>query len=212
VAPRRRVTPVVAFSGPSGVGKTTLLEALVGALARRGLRVAALKHSGHPHSFDVPGKDSDRLRRAGAVAVAVQGPSGLAWFGPPRRGGARALSRLLPGADLVVAEGFKGESLPRVEVHRRAVSPEFLCASDRRVFAVVTDEPPPGRLPFFDPGDVEELADFLCERLGLSGGRRRRPAGRATSGRSRRRASAAPRPRRPRRGGRSPATARGRRR
>jgi molybdopterin-guanine dinucleotide biosynthesis adapter protein len=178
VTSRRRTVPIVAFSGQSGAGKTTLLERLLPALARRGIRVGALKHSGHPHSFDVPGKDSDRLRRAGAVAVAVQGPSGLAWFGPALRGGARAMARLLPPCDLVLAEGFKSERLPRVEVHRRAVGGPFLCARDRGVVAVVSDEPPPRRLPTFHPDDVEGLAGFLAERL------RRRARGRVPGGRS----------------------------
>jgi molybdopterin-guanine dinucleotide biosynthesis adapter protein len=175
MAPRRRLTPIVAFSGRSGAGKTTLLERLLPALARRGIRVGALKHSGHPHAFDVPGKDSDRLRRAGAVAVAVQGPSQLAWFGPPLRGGARALARRLPPCDLVLAEGFTSERLPRVEVHRRAVGGPFLCARDRGVFAVVSDEPPPRRLPTFHPDDVEGVADLLAERLRRRARRRAAP-------------------------------------
>lgn len=175
-APRRPV-PVVAFSGPSGAGKTTLLVALVRELGRRGLRVAAIKHSGHRHGFDVPGKDSDLLLRAGALAVAVQGPAQLAVFGAPRAGGARALARLLPPSDLVLVEGWKAERLPRVEVHRREVSREFACALGRGFIAVVSDEPPPRALPTFAPGEVRALADFLCDRFRLARrGRHRRPA------------------------------------
>jgi len=168
VAPRRRrrLAPIVGFSGPSGSGKTRLLVRLVPALVRRGLRVGALKHSGHPHGFDRFGKDSERIARAGAVAVAVEGPSALAYFGPPV-GGSRAMARLLPPVDLIVAEGFKSERLWRVELHRRTIGREFLCARDRRILAVVTDEPPPRRIPSFSPGDVEELADFLCRRFRL---------------------------------------------
>ncbi len=189
---------IVAFSGPSGSGKTRLLVRLLPALVRRGLRVAALKHSGHPHSFDVPGKDTDRLRRAGALAVAVEGPAGAAWFGPPP-GGARAMARLLPAVDLVVAEGFKAERLPRVEVHARKASREFLCAHDRRVVAVVSDEAPPRDLPCFAHGQVEALADFLCRRFGLAaggGGKGRTVAGSRRGGARRGRAarSAARRP------------------
>lgn len=161
----------MAVSGPSGAGKTRLLVRLLAALRRRGLRVGAIKHSGHRHSFDRPGTDSDRLAKAGAVAVAVQGPAGLAYFGPPVAG-ARTLARLLPPADLVLAEGFKSEPLPRIEVHRRAVSPEFLCARDRRVVAVVGDEAPPRPIASFTSGEVEALADFLCARFRLP--RRRR--------------------------------------
>ena len=176
-AARRRPVPVVAFSGPSGAGKTTVLVALVRELGRRGLRVAAIKHSGHPHGFDVPGKDSDLLLRAGARSVAVQGPTQLAIFGAPRAGGALALARLLPPADLVVVEGWKAEWLPRVEVHRREVSREFACARGRGFIAAVSDEPAPRALPTFAPGEVGALADFLCERFRLPRRvRRRRPA------------------------------------
>ena len=165
---RRGSVPIVAFSGPSGAGKTTILVALLKELRARGLRVAVIKHSGHPHGFDVPGKDSDLLLRAGAAAVAVQGPAQLAIFGAPRPGGARALARLLPPADLVLVEGWKAGRLPRVEVHRRRVSREFACARSRGFIAVVSDEPPPRDLPTFAPGEVGALADFLCGRLGLA--------------------------------------------
>jgi molybdopterin-guanine dinucleotide biosynthesis protein B len=168
------VTPILAISGPSGAGKTHLLARLIPALARRGVRVGALKHTRHTHPFDRPGKDTDVLRRAGAVAVAIEGPTGIAFFGPPA-GGLRALARLLPPVDLVLAEGFRDEPVPRVEVHRRRVSREFLCARDRRVIAVVTDEPPPRPLPALAPGAIDELADLVCARFGLAAGPPRRP-------------------------------------
>lgn len=170
---RRRLAPIVAFSGPSGVGKTRLLRRLVAELTARGLRVGVLKHTGHDHPLDRRGKDTEVLRRAGAVAAAIEGPAGMAYFGPPV-GGVRALARLLPPVDLVVAEGWKGQALPRVEVHRREISPEFLCAQDRRVFAVVTDEPPPRRLETFGAEDVAPLADLLCARFRLARRRARR--------------------------------------
>lgn len=163
-------TRILAFSGPSGSGKTTLLVRLIPALVARGLSVAALKGSGHRHAFDRPGKDSARLRAAGAIAVAVQGPAELAWFGPPRPGGARALARLLPPVDLVLVEGFKTERLDRVEVHRRSVDERFLCAVDPGVIAVVSDEAPPCSVPWFTAREVEALADFVARFA-----RRRRP-------------------------------------
>jgi len=165
---------VLAFSGVSGSGKTTLLVKLIPALRARGLTVAALKRSGHVHPFDRRGKDSARLRRAGAVAVALTGPHEVAYFGPPRRG-IEALLALLPPCDLVVAEGFKGEPLPRVEVHRSAVGGAFLCARDRRVLAVVSDVEPPRPLPWFSPGEVAALAEWVARfafrdsRRGASG-------------------------------------------
>jgi molybdopterin-guanine dinucleotide biosynthesis adapter protein len=177
--PRRGSAPILVFSGPSGAGKTTLLERLVPALVARGLTVGALKHSGHAHALDRPGKDSARLREAGAVAVAVQGPAELAYFGPPVSG-IRALARLLPAVDLVLAEGFKGAATPRVEVHRAEIDRRFLCARDPRVVAVVGEIEPPRAVPWFTPREVEELADFVT-RIALGGRRRRAPRRTAAS-------------------------------
>lgn len=177
----RRAPPIIAFSGASGAGKTRLLARLIPRLVGLGLRVGVVKHSGHRHGFDVPGKDTEVLRRAGAVAAAIAGPAETACFGPPVAG-ARALARLLPPVDVVLAEGFKGERLPRVEVHRRRIDRAFLCARDRRVFAVVTDEPPPRPLPSFDAEEVDGLAALILERVraarrDAARGRLRRGAG-----------------------------------
>jgi molybdopterin-guanine dinucleotide biosynthesis protein B len=79
----------------------------------------------------------------------------------------------------VLAEGWREAALPRVEVHRRAVAREWLCATDRRVFAVVTDEPPPRRVRAFDADDVDGLAGLLVERFGLKPGAKARPRARS---------------------------------
>jgi molybdopterin-guanine dinucleotide biosynthesis adapter protein len=164
---------VVAVSGFSGSGKTRLLSKLIPELARRGVTTAVVKHTRHPHAFDRPGKDTDVLRRAGAAAAAIDGPGGMAFFGPPA-GGLRALLTFMPPVDLVLAEGWKDAPVPRVEVHRRSVARTFLCAGDPRVFAVVTDEPPPRRVHAFGHADAGALAALLCARFGLGGSARKR--------------------------------------
>jgi molybdopterin-guanine dinucleotide biosynthesis adapter protein len=166
---RRPVRPlprIVSVSGPSGVGKTRLLLRLIPVLVARGLRVAAIKHTRHPHPLDVPGKDTERYRRAGAAAAAIAGPAGTAWFGPPVHD-PLALVRVLPPVDLVLAEGFRSAPLPRIEVRRRSVSLRFLCGRDPRVFLLVGDGPPPRPLPVVSPDEVERVADLLCARVGL---------------------------------------------
>jgi molybdopterin-guanine dinucleotide biosynthesis protein B len=152
---------LVAFVGWSGSGKTTLLVRLLPLLRRRGLRVAALKHS-HHSAFDAPGSDSARLRRAGAEAVAVQGPQGLAYFGPQVLS-ARALARRLPPVDLVLCEGFKTEPIPKIEVRRRGSRGPSLCAADRRVMALVGPGTAPEGLPRFSARALRPLADFLAD-------------------------------------------------
>ena len=51
----------------SGIGKTTLLTSLIPVLTARGLNLSVIKHAHHTFDIDHPGKDSYRIREAGAV-------------------------------------------------------------------------------------------------------------------------------------------------
>lgn len=165
--PENELTPIVSICGPSGSGKTSLLVRLIPELRRRGLVVAAIKHTQHNHALDRPGKDSDRLRQAGAVAVALQSPDGFALVGPPVTD-PRDLARLFPAVDLILCEGARTFSLPKIEVHRSIIDPRFLCAEDPDVIAVVSDKRPPLDLPRFSPEATGALAEFLTARLGIA--------------------------------------------
>jgi molybdopterin-guanine dinucleotide biosynthesis adapter protein len=168
---RLAAPPRIAVVGFSGAGKTTLLERLLPALLRRGLSVAVVKHTWHAHDFDRPGKDSARLKAAGARAVFLAGPGSAAWFGPPPP--KAVIDRMLGPVDLILVEGGKELPVPKIEVHRRALGKPLLCGSDLRVFAVVTDARPRRKLPRFSSDDVEPLADLVVARLSA---RRRRAA------------------------------------
>ena len=72
--------PLISFVAPSGTGKTTLLEGVIGALRARDLRVAVFKHDAHRMELDKKGKDTWRLRKAGAWRVAIAGEAQLAVF------------------------------------------------------------------------------------------------------------------------------------
>ena len=61
--------PMLGITGYSGSGKTTLLEKLLPQLKQRGLRPAVIKHSHHDAQVDKPGKDSWRMKDAGASQV-----------------------------------------------------------------------------------------------------------------------------------------------
>lgn len=60
---------VVGVAGPSGAGKTTLVERLVEAFAADGERVATVKSIHHAIEPDDPGTDTHRHRTAGAAAT-----------------------------------------------------------------------------------------------------------------------------------------------
>ena len=104
---------VLVTGSGSKVGKTTLGTMLARELARRGQRVAVVKHVHHGVDYRV--KDTGRYLGAGALRVAALGPEEYMVVEKRRIGLWEALS-LLGGVDVVVVEGFReqlGEVLGR---------------------------------------------------------------------------------------------------
>ncbi len=116
--------PIVCVIGKKKSGKTTTAVGLIRELVARGHRVMTAKH-GHGFELDTEGTDSYRHRHdGGAHRVVMAGPSQMAVMGgwgangePPL---AELVARYLSDADLVVAEGFRTEPFPKIEVFRRA--------------------------------------------------------------------------------------------
>jgi molybdopterin-guanine dinucleotide biosynthesis protein MobB len=112
---------MVSFVGPSGTGKTTLLEGVIAELTKRGHRVAAVKHDAHRIELDTEGKDSWRFRRAGAADTLLMGRDQLAWFGREADDGPgieAVVALVAPRTEIVVVEGFRSAGLPTVVVTR----------------------------------------------------------------------------------------------
>ncbi len=166
--------PVVGFVGPSGSGKTTLTTAVLPELRAAGLRVAVLKHAHCGFDMDRPGKDSYRVREAGASEVLIASRSRWAHLGeldgdlkePPFQ---ELLGRFDPNRiDLVLAEGFARESYPKIEVHRPALDEPPRCwPGDRDVIAVASDAPLAVARPVrrLDLNAAVEVATFILAHL-----------------------------------------------
>ncbi len=153
----------IAFIGHQSSGKTTFLRALIPALRARGLRVGSAKHVAPDVELDAPGKDSYLLRRAGAQRVLVLSDVGGALIWDHDTLDAEALvQQHMNDLDLVLLEGFKGSTFPKIEVY---TSGEPL-AGHIPVLAVVTNGRPrlPDDIPVL-PMDPEDVADFLEHEL-----------------------------------------------
>lgn len=168
--------PVLGFAGFSGSGKTTLLEQLIPHLKAAGLRVGVLKHSHHTIDPDKPGKDSYRLRYAGSEQLLLATSHRHVLFfeygdddnrEPDLKECLLQLdhSRL----DLVLVEGFRDETLAKIEVHRPAYGKPLLCRHDSNIIALATDQPPTSLcspLPtMLDLNQPQEVASFVLNWL-----------------------------------------------
>jgi molybdopterin-guanine dinucleotide biosynthesis protein B len=162
---------VIGIAGYSGSGKTTLIEKLVPVLVREGLRVSLVKHAHHEFDVDQPGKDSYRHRHAGCTEVLVSSSRRWALMHELRGAAEPTLAeqlRHLAPCDIVIVEGYKSEPIDKIEVHRRESGAPLLHPGDPHVVAIATDEPLAARLPQFGLGDVEGIAHFMLEHLGLN--------------------------------------------
>lgn len=153
--------PIVSIVGESKSGKTTLIAKLIPELKSRGYRVGTIKHAAHGLTFDEPGKDSWRHAQAGSDAAVISSPDKLVLIRTTAGDlSLEQIARFLgEECDIILAEGFKQGSTPKIEVHRKEVGPPL--GSVHKLMAIVTDEPLETKKRQFSFQDVKGLADLL---------------------------------------------------
>lgn len=162
----------------SNSGKTTLLEKLLAELNRRSIRVSVIKHAHHKFDIDHPGKDSYRIREAGAVQTLVASANRRALMTEMQRTPNPAdeanldelITALNPDyADLILVEGFKSAAIPKIEVHRPQLGMPLLCRDDKQVIALASDAQIQERvdIPILDLNNPSQITDFILRALHL---------------------------------------------
>ena len=159
------MVPIVCIVGKKGVGKTHVMEMLVAELKNRGYRVATVKHSVHGIDVDQEGKDSWRHAQAGSDAVVISSPQKLALIRKVDHDNTLAeLSRFIASDfDIILAEGFKRDKAPKIEVHRKELGRDLLCAQEE-LLALATDESLDLNIPQYSPDDAPGLVDLIEKR------------------------------------------------
>jgi molybdopterin-guanine dinucleotide biosynthesis protein MobB len=163
--------PVLGFAAFSGTGKTTLLEKLIPLLTAQGLRIGMVKHAHHEFDIDQPGKDSYRLRKAGAGQMLIASSQRQALMTENITLQEPHLDELLArldmeSIDLVLVEGFKHLSFPKIELHREALGKTLLHPGDPDIIAVASDHLTDcGDLPALDINDTAAITAFIVNWL-----------------------------------------------
>jgi len=164
---------VIGIVGWSGSGKTSLLIQLLPILRAKGLKVSTMKHAHHRFDVDRPGKDSFRHREAGASEVLVVTSSRWVLMHESREESEPSIESLIERmtpVDLLLIEGFKTHSHPKLEIHRESEGKPLLCPEDPEIVAVATDQPLSGlEIPQLDLNDPPAIAEFILRYTGLKG-------------------------------------------
>src|SRR5712692_4136887 len=163
--------PILCFVGRSNSGKTTLIERLIPVLVREGDGIATSKDAGGGCDLDTEGKDSWRLKRAGAKTVIVTSKGSLAMFADVDEEVRVEELReryVRDGVDLIIAEGWKSEGYPKVVVVRDHVGEVEV--SPQGLLALVSNKPldrVPAGMPVLQPDDIAGLASIIGKRFPL---------------------------------------------
>jgi len=159
--------PVLAFIGRPNCGKTTLIEKLIPSLAAKGLRVGTIKHHHGDIQMDTPGKDTWRHKQAGAQVVVLSSPTGIGLIQDTIEDTPVEIlvSRYFQDVDLVMAEGYKWSTLPKIEVFRSALYDESMRDPGETLVAMVSDIQVRRDIPWFKPAEIDVLVAFILEEI-----------------------------------------------
>ncbi|PMP63311.1 molybdopterin-guanine dinucleotide biosynthesis protein B, partial [Desulfurella multipotens] len=114
---------VLGVIGHSNAGKTTLIEHIIAELKKENKLIGAIKHDVHDFEIDHKGKDTYRLKSAGASCVAISSQNKWALIQDVDK--EKALKEVLSFfdyCDYVFVEGYKLEDIPKIEVYRSEFS------------------------------------------------------------------------------------------
>ena len=159
---------IVAISGIKNSGKTTLICRLLEIFKEKGLRVAVLKHDGHDFEPDVPGTDTYRQLQAGAYGTAVFSKGKYMLVKQQPQISEKELMEFFPEADLILLEGFKYSTYPKIEIVRKGNSAESIC-NPKRLMAIATNLDAEERealsisadIPLFELDNAKSIAEFI---------------------------------------------------
>jgi len=156
---------IFGVAGFKNAGKTTLVVELICELRSRGVRVATVKHAHHEFDIDHPGKDSHQHREAGAEEVIVASTRRWAHIKELGSESEPQLDELLPhfgNVDLVLVEGYKHGSHPKLELRRAGLDHPELATEDPAIRLIVADYPiNDAPVPVLPRDDVAAIVDFI---------------------------------------------------
>ncbi len=153
----------VGFIGNSGVGKTTLIERLIRVFVDKGYRVGAVKHDAHKFEIDYPGKDSYRMKHAGAWRVALSSKDKLAMVEDrEKEKSLDEIKEMFDDCDFVFVEGYKLEDLPKIEVHRDEVDKGWYVQKGfKNIILAVSDKHYDLSIPVLLFNEIDSIVAFV---------------------------------------------------
>jgi molybdopterin-guanine dinucleotide biosynthesis adapter protein len=145
--------------------KSELVRRLVVELVGRGLQVSAIKRVSDAVDLERQGSGTWKHRAAGAVEVMIASASRFALLSemPPNTTEPEVsdlLARMAP-VDIVLLDGFRRSSYPKIEVVQSGQDHALLAPYDPMILAITSDVQVVADVPCLALSDIGALADFV---------------------------------------------------
>ena len=161
--------------GHPACGKTTLMVDIIEALTKQGFKVGTIKHSAHSHELDKPGKDSFRMRKAGAVPAAMMTKDMAAIYLPRQDtlSPEDLIRQYFTESDIVLIEGWISGPHAKIEIFSNSCQRKPLFHEVSNVRAFVSDSPlsqddravaATKNITVFSRTDIQQIVDFILQK------------------------------------------------
>ena len=151
--------------GLKNTGKTYFAQKLISFFSIKKIRVATIKHAHHDFDIDTPGSDSFLHRQSGAQEVIISSSKRWASISELKGFQEKNLYELINeqhNPEIVIVEGFKKESHPKIEIIKKNSDPEtFLFPYIKNVIGIVSNDEIKSSITQFREEDIEKLANFI---------------------------------------------------
>ena len=152
---------IISFTGNSNSGKTTILEKLISKLTEEGYKIGTVKHAHKNFKLDKKGKDSFRHMESGAEMVIIADPEKIHITKKIKNDNFTNLKPYFTDMDLIIVEGYKKESIPKIPIIQNKVTDKSLYVNNPYVIALISDTDIKHRLPVFKRNDISRLSQFI---------------------------------------------------
>ncbi len=159
---------IIAFTGPSNSGKTTLIEKISLTLKNK-LKIAIIKHDPKDKAiFDKEGKDSDKFFKTGAD-VAVVSPRRTTIF-KHSNSSIENIIKCFNDIDLLMIEGLKELPFPRIAIFRNKIDKDYFpyiiaAAIDNSITQAEIKELKKQNIDILNLNNIQEIIDYILTNI-----------------------------------------------